>query len=159
EMRYLIPLLFLGCSWQRSTASTSEPPLHLLFIGNSYTAANDLPTIVRKMIAQAGHADPVVAASTPGGFTLEQHSHDPNTLKLLEEGPGTGGSWEVVVLQEQSTRPALAEVVPEEQTGLLKGFSSLCDRVKRNYPNAKIILYETWARNEETWQGRADAHF
>lgn len=42
----------------------------VLFLGNSYTAANNLPQLFASVAASAGDAA-VVDANTPGGYTLQ----------------------------------------------------------------------------------------
>ena len=48
------------------------PPLRVLFVGNSLTAANDLPAYVGALAAARGRA---LDAKTiaPGGYSLEDH--------------------------------------------------------------------------------------
>jgi hypothetical protein len=118
----------------------------ILFIGNSYVGVNELPEIVRKVISSAGLAEPTVASRTPGGFTLWQHLHDAATLAAIDEG-----SWSVVVLQEQSQAPALADKYVNARQEFLDGAVGLCDRIKRKSPSARVVLFETWARHADLW--------
>ena len=133
-------------------APAAGKPLSILFIGNSYTSVNQLPSIVQAMAASAGYAKPEVGANLPGGRTLLQHSQNPKTLELVDQGSGGGAPWDVVVLQEQSQTPAFAEVNPGIRQGFLDGAKSLCQRIRKRSPNARVVLYQTWARHAEVWE-------
>jgi hypothetical protein len=79
----------------------AQDTLRVLFVGNSYTYTNDLPALFSNLAASGGH--PVVTAmSAPGGYTLEQHTTNITTLELINHG-----SWDYVVLQEQSQYPTI----------------------------------------------------
>ena len=75
--------------------------LNVLFVGNSYTYYNDMPLMLVNLAQSAGQ--PVVTGqSTPGGYTLEQHSLNPTTISMISEC-----IWHYVVLQEQSQIPTI----------------------------------------------------
>ena len=64
----LIPLLLVpGCA----TAHVGDPPLKVLFIGNSYTSVNDLPSLVEALAEAAGGQGIESDQQLPGGFTFE----------------------------------------------------------------------------------------
>jgi len=70
---------------------------------------------------------------------LSFHRTDTGTLARVDEG-----NWDVVVLQELSTRPTDNAGNP----GLFKADATwFYDRIKMSSPNARVILYETWARH------------
>lgn len=72
----------------------------VLFIGNSYIYTNNMPLIL-KTLATAQGDTLVYDESDPGGYTLFQHStYAPTIAKIYAQ------KWDVVVLQEQSQRPA-----------------------------------------------------
>ena len=45
----------------------------VLFIGNSYTSVNDLPEMTRQLALSLGDTL-IVANSSPGGYTFQQHT-------------------------------------------------------------------------------------
>ena len=55
---------------------------HVLFLGNSYTAVNNLPDLVAQL-AHAGGDSVSWDANTPGGYTLQLHSQDATTLSKI----------------------------------------------------------------------------
>lgn len=70
------------------------------FVGNSYTHYNNMPVMFRDFAAAKG--DTVVyGMSAPGGYTFQQHCTDATTLAGI-----ASQAWDIVVLQEQSQRPA-----------------------------------------------------
>jgi hypothetical protein len=136
-------ILVLTCPAGAAPASSSP---RVLFIGNSYTSVNNLPQIFRGVATSAGHAPAEIKAVTPGGRTLYQHLNSPDTLKLIDEG-----NWDIVIVQAQSQEAAMSEQLPNWRYYFLKGAAGLYDRIKTNSPQAKIILYQTWARHADYW--------
>jgi hypothetical protein len=67
----------------------------ILFIGNSQTACNDLPTLVAAMFASRQQAVGF-AQHTPDNTTLEEHAANPQTAELI-----ASRRWTHVVLQDQ----------------------------------------------------------
>lgn len=98
-----------------SDASAALPSsFSLLFVGNSYVYTNDLPSVVRALMLEAGipAIGLMVDSVTYGGYRLEQHAADaagtgpqPRLRNTLVGGGVVEPSWDVVVLQEQSQIP------------------------------------------------------
>ncbi|MFA6152024.1 MAG: PKD domain-containing protein [Chitinophagaceae bacterium] len=110
----------------------------VLFIGNSYTYTNDLPKMLADLALSAG--DTVIFDSySPGGFTFEQHSTDPTTLGKIDMG-----TWDYVVLQEQSQRPAFP--IAQVESEVFPYAKILNDRVRAKNPCGETIFYMTWGR-------------
>lgn len=118
--------------------SVPEPKqlLRILFIGNSYTEYNALPTVLAKLSESPQSPISVeVAAHTPGGATWEDHDIDPAVEPLIQKG------WDYVVLQDQSQQPWVWS-----QPGTKPSLISLDEKIKS--AGAKTLLYMTWARQE-----------
>ena len=79
----------------------AQGDVNILFLGNSYTAVNNLPQLVAK-IAESNGKNVYFASSTPGGHLLLQHAENSTSLNLIKEG-----NWDYVVLQEQSQLPTI----------------------------------------------------
>src|SRR5947199_9774825 len=83
----ILSLLFGGPG--RSGAEPSKGPagagIRVLFLGNSLTAANDLPLIV-KALARAGGQDLQVDSVTLGGANLEDLWNDGGALRAIDRG-------------------------------------------------------------------------
>ena len=127
----VLGLLFVGCVWADG--------YKVLFIGNSYTDANNLPQLIASM-AEAGGDTLVFSANLPGGSTFNNHlNSNPTTVSLIQQG-----EWDYVVLQGQSQEPSFpdgqfyAETYPYAQ--------QLCEMIRQYNPEAEIVFYMTWGR-------------
>jgi len=128
---------------------------NILFIGNSFTFGQGgaqtsttpagVGSIVQSLAASAGLTANVQTVAA-GGVSLSTHAI-PGSLAqtaIANGAPGTGAPWDVIVLQEFSTNPtASAGNLPQFATAL----TDLASSVETYNPNAKIVLYETWARD------------
>jgi hypothetical protein len=112
-------------------------PIRILFIGNSYTASNDLPGIL-KALADAADARPPLEVHrvTPGGAKLKTHWDNAATVQLIRDG-----KWDFVVLQEQSQTP-LKHFGRDE---LFFPYARKLDGVIRE-TDAIPMFFMTWAR-------------
>ncbi len=128
----LIPLLFVpGCA----KAQVGEPPMKVLFIGNSYTSVNDLPFLVEALAETAGGRKIETDHHLPGGFTFAQHANDKKAIEKIREK-----KWDVVVLQEQSLFPVL------NRDSMHKYARILQEEISQQ--GAKTVFYPTWARQD-----------
>lgn len=87
------------CSW--GPPPEVDPPDSILFVGNSYTFANGGMDSVFAMLVESAHpgCGLVTGMVAVGGYTLQDHWNDPATMAEIGRG------WDLVVFQEQSTRP------------------------------------------------------
>ena len=88
----LVAIVALAVS---GASSSSQPRLRVLFVGNSLTATNDLPSRVQAIARSVGELDLEVGSYTPGGYALEDHWADGRARALVESG-----DWDVVVFQQ-----------------------------------------------------------
>lgn len=115
--------------------------LKVLFIGNSFTHQGPVPDLFRGMATDAGWPTPNTRYVAPGGKTLSFHRTNPETLNAVDEG-----AWDVVVLQEFSTGATDNAGDPERFKRDMVWFY---DRVQAKSPNARVVLYMTWARHPD----------
>jgi hypothetical protein len=108
--------------------------VRVLFLGNSYTYVNDLPTVFRDLARAAGqNVDTGMVAN--GGETLAQHAASTDDAGAL------GGShWQFVVLQEQSEIPSVESF---RQSQMYPAARSLVATVRAG--GATPVLLQTWA--------------
>lgn len=113
----------------------------VLFLGNSYTYANDLPGLIEELAISAGDTL-YTDSNTPGGYTLGYSpiQHLTNSISL---GKIRSGNWDYVVLQEQSQIPAIPVL---RDSCMLPAAISLYDSVKLYNPCAEVLFYLTWGR-------------
>lgn len=121
-------------------------PKTVLFIGNSFTARNDLPGLVGRLAAARGKPfrHDLVSA---GGASLRTHWNAGQAGDAIRSG-----GYDAVVLQEQST-------LPVKNAGRMHENVRLFDEAIRA-AGAKTILYMTWARSHapESQAAIADAY-
>lgn len=110
---------------------------HVLFLGNSYTSANNLPQLIANVATSMG--DTLVWDSeTPGGYYLYDHTSNAASLNKL-----AAGNWDYVVLQDQSQAPSL----PDFQMGLVHSSARKMDSlVNHHNACAETMYYMTWGR-------------
>ncbi|HSV16155.1 MAG TPA: hypothetical protein VLI90_17975 [Tepidisphaeraceae bacterium] len=113
--------------------ATKKPlALRVLFIGNSFTARNDLPGLVALLADGAGNRLEHQLLSI-GGASLGTHWNKGEARAAIEHG-----RFDYVVLQEQSTLPIQNATRMHENVRLF-------DPVIRA-AGSKTALYMTWAR-------------
>jgi hypothetical protein len=135
----LTVLLLVACAGRQRDALQVQPRrgLRVLFIGNSYTFANELPEMLAAL-ARSGGREMEVAMSAQGGWTLDTHSQSKETLEELEQR-----QWDYVVLQEQSVLPAQPK---ERERSMYPAVRLLQTTIDGN--GADAILFMTWGRRD-----------
>jgi|AP95_1055475.scaffolds.fasta_scaffold15220_4 hypothetical protein len=109
--------------------------VRMLFIGNSFTTKNNLPTLLSG-IALAGMGINIESkVISAGGASLRRHWNAGAASAI------TGEKWDHVVFQEQSTLP-------------VKNSNRFHENVREFVPvmresGAKMVLFMTWARKKE----------
>ncbi|MGV3697983.1 DUF4886 domain-containing protein [Flavobacterium sp.] len=122
-------VLFFGLPLTVSAQQTRK----VLFLGNSYTYANNLPQMISQLAASTGDIL-IYDSNLIGGYTLEDHfASTVSRNKILSN------DWDYVVLQEQSQRPAF--IIPSAFMG---GFSNLKTFIGQNKPCAQVTSFMTW---------------
>jgi hypothetical protein len=119
-----------------------------LFVGNSYTFVNDLPSVYRAAASALPFAPLRVESVAFGGYTLAQHAMDAATdgtalATFLRTGTPDQTAWDVVILQDQSQIPGFPDGNPE-LTASLDGASALGALLRAR--GAAAVLYLTWGR-------------
>jgi hypothetical protein len=120
--------------------------LKVLFIGNSFTARNDLPGLIAQLAAcRDRHLEHQLISA--GGASLRTHWNAGAAQEAIRDG-----GYDVVVLQEQSTLPLKNAQRMHENVRLFD------DVIKA--AGAKTCLYMTWARlnSPDSQQAITDAY-
>jgi hypothetical protein len=124
------------------------PPaaINILFIGNSFTQRNDLPGLLAEMAAE-GKVRIRHELISVGGASLRTHWNAGRAVKAIATG-----SYDYVVLQEQSTLPVKNAKRMAENVRLF-------DETIRQ-AGSKTVLYMTWARQHapESQEAIAEAY-
>ena len=116
----------------KRTTQPADRALKALFIGNSFTARNDLPGLLGRMAAAGGLRLEHRLISV-GGVSLRRHWNKGDALREVREG-----GFDRVVLQEQSTLPIKSPQRMGESVRLFDGAIRAA--------GARTVLYMTWAR-------------
>jgi hypothetical protein len=129
-----------------ATRARGGAPLNVLFIGNSFTARNDIPGLVARLAAARGK-DVQHRLISAGGASLRTHWNAGEARQAIQDG-----GYDRVVLQEQSTLPVKNARRMHENVRLF-------DEAIRA-AGAKTTLFMTWARRHapESQQAIADAY-
>jgi hypothetical protein len=97
-------LLTVGCGGAAGptcgTGAGAGDCTRILFLGNSYTYVNDLPSTFARLAQSGGHPVQVDSIAN-SGETLAQHAASADDLNKI-----ASQHWSYVVLQEQSDMPA-----------------------------------------------------
>ena len=108
-------------------------PNRILFIGNSITYYNggvDLHTM--NLTNSIDSTLAIVCTSvTGGGWTLQQHFNSPTTIQTIQEG-----NWDMVILQEMTSRPV-------NDPELFYEYATLLDSVI-TYAGAQTAFFFSW---------------
>ena len=115
-----------------SDAAEGSSGLRVLFVGNSLTYQNDLPRMIAALAKSRGH-DMQYEVYAPGGYRLSQHAADAKLFEKIDRG-----SWDVVVLQEQSQMPAVPRDRLERE--VYPFARMLSQRVRAASPKAQIAI-------------------
>ncbi len=132
-----------------AAAAQGDAPAKVLFLGNSYTNANNLPSLVAGLAGAAGHTL-TTTKNTPGGCTLGSPQggteHINNTTSQAQIA---AGGWDAVVLQEQSVTPSIPYL---RNNYMVPAAEQLATQVAAASPDAEIVMFQTWGRRDPgTW--------
>ena len=124
----------------RAPGPKSEaPPLRVLFVGNSLTAQNRMPSMLAKLAAAAGEPRALEPnLLTPGGYHLYQHAADGTVERRLART-----RFDFVVLQNQGQVSGWPH---EREKHMLAPGRTLNALIVQ--AGARPLLYETFARRE-----------
>jgi hypothetical protein len=117
---------------RRSMPKPTPTALNVLFIGNSFTARNDLPALIAQLAASRGKRLEHHLISA-GGASLRAHWNAGRAEAAIRDG-----RYDYVVLQEQSTLPIKNAKRMHESVRLF-------DQAIKS-AGARTALYLTWAR-------------
>lgn len=116
----------------------SQTTKKVLFIGNSYTAANNLPLLVNNMATSTGDVL-IYDSNTPGGYRFMDHASNPTTLAKINSD-----NWDYVALQAQSQETSLSQT--EMETDVFPFAEALSDAIRANNECSQPLFYMTWGR-------------
>jgi len=121
-----------------SICSNAQQTKKVLFLGNSYTAVNNLPSILSSIATSMGDAL-VYDSNTPGGYTFNGHSTNLTSINKINSQ-----NWDYVVLQEQSQLPSFP---PAQVANDVYPYADSLNRmIQENDSCTRTMFYMTWGR-------------
>ncbi len=123
--------------------------LKVLFIGNSFTYYNDIPSLFAEIANSAG-AVVEVESIVHGSYNLARYANpddvadptdDPNMQgdgKTVDETLRANDDYDIIILQEQSTRPV------DNYNAFLSAARTLKQRIDETQTDCDVYLYATW---------------
>ena len=130
-MRLLTLLLLTTLASCGSTAPGEDRDLRILFIGNSLTYANDLPSLVRDLGRSEPSRTVTVASVAYPNFSLLDHWDRGDALEAINDGP-----WDFVVLQQGPS------ALPESRSLLVAYAEMFAQEIRR--VGARPAIYMVW---------------
>lgn len=114
----------------------------VLFIGNSFTYYSNIPKIFENICNSVG-VQVVADSVTQGSHTLEKFADATDEFgRIVDQKLTASSDYDVVVLQEQTTRPLT------DYNKFLAGAQSLKQKIDATQTNCQIYLYSTWGYKE-----------
>ncbi len=111
---------------------------NILFIGNSYTYGNDLPTLLRQLSIANGK-NVFVDSHTVGGASFYMHNTSAAAQQKIKQK-----NWDYVLIQGQSQEVSF----PDQQVdfNVLPPAVSLTDSIYRHHFCSEVMFFMTWGR-------------
>jgi hypothetical protein len=110
-----------------------------LFIGNSYTFYNNMPTLVSEIALSLGDTLNV-ESNTPGGTNFQTHAAaNSSSMQAIRQKP-----WDFVILQAQSQEPSFSPEQVQVQTYPFA--ANLVDSILENDSCTEPMFFMTWGR-------------
>lgn len=137
---------FLGALFY---ARQGTQEVRVLFVGNSYTFSNDLPSMVARLSESAG-VGMSASVLAPGGAWLADHVRSAEVRDAID-----GGDYDIVVLQEQSMAPADPRIA---RNSTYPAAAALVERAAT--AGARVVFFETWGHrggNRQVGHGSFDS--
>ena len=127
----LLVLIGGACGGGTETQAPERQPLRVLFVGNSLTAANDLPAAVAAIADEAGRRPLEVQMVAPGGVSLQEHWTSTGAREAL-----ASGRWDAVVLQQGPSS------LPESRAHLRRWARRWAEEIRDH--GARAALLTVW---------------
>lgn len=118
-----------------ANASNAEP-IKILFIGNSYTHMNEMPSILQKIVDKAGK-NAIIERNTQSGASFKVHSERSDMYSAIKSR-----NWDYVVLQGYSRE--LSHAPEHIDSATVPYVNQITDSIYQNNPCTNVLFYMTW---------------
>jgi len=113
----------------------------VLFLGNSYTASNNLPSMISNMANSTGNTL-IYDSNTPGAYRLMNHASNTTTMNKIN-----ADNWDYVTLQAQSQETSWGQAQMEAE--LYPHAATLINAIRTNNACTLPLFYMTWGREND----------
>ena len=143
---------FFGFSFLTTVAAIAQDTTKILFIGNSFTGANDLQSIVNQFFVFDGNRV-ITEAFAPGGISVGDvemgtaaHMNNPAVFELIRSK-----DWDFLVLQDNQGRFALDSAIFPSTTRskVVEGHIKIRDSFHHYHSCGKMIWFSGWGFQDE----------
>lgn len=136
--RYILSLVSVMITTFAIHASATEQndSIKILWIGNSFTFVNDVPSMVQE-IASSQKMNMSCSRILKSGETLKGHLSNPALSEALMKG-----GWDYVIVQEQSSITAVS--TSSVQKNVYPYAHTIDSLAVTGSPKTKVIFYMTW---------------
>ena len=120
--------------------NTTTPSVSVMMMGNSYTNANNLASVLEGVVDADGY-NATVRSVTSGGMKLPQHWQNVNTSGNQWNTTLRGSAWDYVVLQDQSQVPSFptTELMWQQSKNAAVNLSHAVEE-----EGAQTVMFMTW---------------
>jgi hypothetical protein len=119
-----------------SLKSYSQDEVSVLFIGNSFTFMNNMPSIFKE-IANSKGKKVFVDSVVQGGKNFEYHSSQSKTYETIKSRV-----WDYIIIQGHSNE--LAQPDSKVEVNSLPFAKKIVDSIRNSNSCSQVILYMTW---------------
>jgi len=134
---YVLCLIFLSNTLNAQTDSESSiNPMNILFIGNSYTHYNNMPSLFEKLAISKKYKINV-EMNARSNHTFKMHSKREDMYQAIRKT-----KWDYVVVQGFSRELMFSK--ERIDTASLPYFRQIMDSIYSNNPCTNVLLYMTW---------------
>lgn len=130
-IRGLAFIVLFFCSCKSPIEAFEGPGVHVLFIGNSLTYANDLPATVQSLVTLGGEEMSFISIAKPDFALVDHLNGGSNAVDEIKRG-----GWDYIVLQQGPSS------LRESRDLLIQGTQQFDQHIRA--VNARTALYMVW---------------
>ncbi len=131
-----IKAFFFSLFVSNSASATNVEPLKILFIGNSFTHMNDMPSMLQHM-ANKGGQNAIIEKNTQSGASFQVHSKREDMYEAINSR-----KWDYVILQGYSRE--LSHSKAHIDTATVPYIQQITDSIFANNQCTNVLFYMTW---------------
>jgi len=133
---FIVIVFILLSSMQIIAQDENKTTTNVLFIGNSFTLNNNMPSTFEK-IAKSNHQSVKVLMSAKGGHSFQMHADRKELFEDINKE-----TWDYVVLQGFSRELMFGKKYTDSV--VIPPLNKIIDSIKYNNPCVNILFYMTW---------------